>query len=288
MKTTNIVIVTGLSGSGKSTALRALEDAGYFCIDNLPVILLPRLLDLGSEFGTQSIRLGLVMDLREKDFVERFPAVFTHLKERKYHIEMLFLQASDETLIQRFSQTRRQHPIAGTYSLLNKLQLERARLEPVRSLADRILDTSHYNIHELRKVITQSYSPRATADQMNIQLLSFGYKYGIPHEADLVMDVRFLPNPFYLSHLRNKNGTDPEVAEYVLNREDALSFLNKFHELLMLLIPLYRKEGKSHLTLAIGCTGGRHRSVAVVTAFYERLKKENIQVSLQFRDIKQE
>ncbi len=288
MVTSQIVIVTGLSGSGKSTALRALEDAGYFCIDNLPVALLPRLLELKSEFGSDAMRLGLVMDLREKDFAVRFPQVFGGLRDQGYQVQMLYLDSSDATLLQRFSQTKRQHPITDVDSVAEKIHTERRRLEPVRMLADRVLDTSHYNIHDLREVIIQSYGPTASAERMNIQVLSFGYKYGIPHEADLVIDVRFLPNPFYVSHLRSKDGTDADVAEYVLDRKEAKDFLDGYVDLLTMLIPLYRKEGKSYLTLAVGCTGGRHRSVAVAAAIYERLRKLRIEASLRFRDINRE
>ena len=285
MKTTQIIIVTGLSGSGKSTALRALEDAGYFCIDNLPVALLPKLLDLKSEFGPGNMRLGMVMDIREKGFAATFPKVFHDLKTQGYQMEMLFLDASDKTILQRFSHTKRQHPISGSTSVLEKIHTERQQLEPVKVLADRDLDTSNYNIHELRQMVFQYYSPETYSDRMNIQVLSFGYKYGLPHEADLVIDVRFLPNPFYVSHLRPKNGTDPEVAAYVMETPEARMFLDRYADLLQLLIPLYRKEGKSYLTLAVGCTGGRHRSVAVASALYERLKQLDIRATLRFRDI---
>jgi UPF0042 nucleotide-binding protein len=288
MRTTRIVIVTGLSGSGKSTALKALEDAGFFCIDNLPVALLPKLLELRGEFGGEVLKLGLVMDLREKDFAERFPGVFTKLKEQGYKVEMIFLEASDESLIRRFSQTRRQHPITEADSVAEKVCLERARLQPVKHMADRVVDTSHYNIHELREYIIKLCSAPASSERMNIQVLSFGYKYGLPHDADLVMDVRFLPNPFYVSQLRQKDGRDPEVSAYVLEREEAREFMDRYLDLLKMLIPLYRQEGKSYLTLAVGCTGGRHRSVAVASALHERLKQMNVHTTLIFRDISQE
>jgi UPF0042 nucleotide-binding protein len=282
------VIVTGLSGSGKSTALKALEDAGFFCIDNLPVALLPKLLELRGEFGGEVLRLGLVMDLREKDFAERFPGVFTQLKEQGYKVEMLFLEASDEILIRRFSQTRRQHPITEADSVAEKVRLEQARLQTVKQMADRVLDTSHYNIHELREYIIQLCSAPTASERMNIQVLSFGYKYGLPHDSDLVIDVRFLPNPFYVSQFRQKDGGDSEVAAYVLEREEAREFMDRYMDLLKLLIPLYRKEGKSYLTLAVGCTGGRHRSVAVAAALHERLKQLDVHTTLTFRDISQE
>jgi len=288
MTESHIIIVTGLSGSGKSTALRALEDAGFFCIDNLPVSLLTKLLDLKSEFGGGQLRLGLVMDLREKDFTQRFPEEYKKLKDRGANVEMIFLEASDEILIERFNHTKRQHPITTTDSIPEKIKIEREFLEPVRALADRVLDTSHYNIHELRELIIQAHSPHAAPERMNIQILSFGYKHGVPHEADLVIDVRFLPNPFYISHLRNKDGTDKEVSDYVLERPEAKEFLRHYIGLLNMLIPLYRKEGKSYLTLAVGCTGGRHRSVAVANAIYEELRKLDIHATLRFRDIDRE
>ena len=288
MTESHIIIVTGLSGSGKSTALRALEDAGFFCIDNLPVSLLTKLLDLKSEFGGGQLRLGLVMDLREKDFTQRFPEEYKRLKERGANVEMIFLEASDEILIERFSHTKRQHPITTTDSIPEKIKIERGFLEPVKALADRVLDTSHYNIHELRELVIQAHSPYAAPERMNIQILSFGYKHGVPHEADLVIDVRFLPNPFYVSHLRSKDGTDKEVSDYVLERPEAKEFLRHYIGLLNMLIPLYRKEGKSYLTLAVGCTGGRHRSVAVANAIYEELRKLEIHATLRFRDIDRE
>ena len=288
MRTTRIVIVTGLSGSGKSTALKALEDAGFFCIDNLPVALLPKLLEFRGEFGGDVLKLGLVMDLREKDFAERFPGVFTHLKEQGYKVEMIFLEASDESLIRRFSQTRRQHPITEADSVAEKIHLEMTRLQTVKHMADRVVDTSHYNIHELREYIIQLCSTPATSERMTIQVLSFGYKYGLPHDADLVVDVRFLPNPFYVSQLRQKDGRDPEVSTYVLEREEAREFMDRYIDLLKMLIPLYRQEGKSYLTLAVGCTGGRHRSVAVASALHNRLKQMDIHTTLIFRDIGQE
>jgi len=288
MQATRIVIVTGLSGSGKSTALKSLEDVGFFCIDNLPAVLLPKLLDLKSEFGSENLRLGLVMDLREKAFVERFPDLFIKLKKQGYSVEMLYLEASDDALITRFSHTRRQHPLTGPGSVAMKVNLEREHLKTVKQMADHILDTSHYNIHQLREYITQNFAAVTPAERMQIHLLSFGYKYGLPHEADLVMDVRFLPNPFYVSQLRHKDGRDPEVAAYVVERDETQEFLNRYVSLLELLVPLYRKEGKSYLTLAVGCTGGRHRSVAVAEALYERLKLMDIHATVDYRDITRE
>ena len=288
MANSHIIIVTGMSGSGKSTTLRALEDAGFFCIDNLPVALLTKLLDLKSEFGRGPMRLALVMDLREKDFTQRFPEQYNTLKSRGAEVEMVFLDASDEILIERFSHTKRQHPITSTDSIPEKIKIEREFLAPVKALADRVLDTSHYNIHELREVITQAHAPQAAPERMNIQILAFGYKHGVPHEADLVIDVRFLPNPFYITHLRDKDGRDQDVSDYVLERPEAKEFLRRYTGLLDMLIPLYRKEGKSYLTLAVGCTGGRHRSVAVARALDEELKKLGIHATLRYRDVDRE
>ena len=289
MSNSPIVIITGLSGSGKSTAIKALEDSGFFCIDNLPLVLLPKLLDLKNEFAQGTFKLALVTDLREKDFVDRYPETFKELERQGYHAEIIFLESSEESLIRRYSQTRRQHPLSRPgVSLGESIREERGRLSDLRDMANRVIDTSNLTIHDLRALIIDHVTNVPLAERMRIDLLSFGYKFGLPYEADLVMDVRFLPNPFFVQELKNKDGRDPEVASYALGKDHAAPFLEKFGDLLLTLIPLYRQEGKSYLTIAVGCTGGRHRSVAVTESLADFLHRNNIQVFLKHRDIDKE
>ncbi|MBI4777059.1 MAG: RNase adapter RapZ [Deltaproteobacteria bacterium] len=288
MNSTPIVIITGLSGSGKSTAIKALEDSGFFCIDNLPLVLLPKLLDLKTEFTKEELKLALVMDLREKEFSVRYHKTFESLRVQGYNIQILFLEASDECLIRRYSQTRRQHPLGFPGSLADNIRRERELLGDLRKTADRIIDTTHLTIHELREIIILHFTGAPSEERMRIDLLSFGYKFGIPSEADLVMDVRFLPNPFFIPDLKPKTGRDAEVFAFVMEQKETHTFLEKFSDLLLTLIPLYRREGKSYLTIAVGCTGGRHRSVAVAEALAEFLERNRVGVFLKHRDIDRE
>ena len=288
MNSTPIVIITGLSGSGKSTAIKALEDSGFFCIDNLPLVLLPKLLDLKTEFAKEELRLALVMDLREKEFFARYHETFESLRGQGYNIQILFLEASDECLIRRYSQTRRQHPLGLPGSLADNIRRERELLGDLRNTADRIIDTTHLTLHQLREIIIHHFTSVPSEERMRIDLVSFGYKFGIPSEADLVMDVRFLPNPFFIPELKPKDGRDAEVSAFVMKQKVTLPFLEKFCDLLLTLIPLYRREGKSYLTIAVGCTGGRHRSVAVAEALAEFLDRNSVGVFLKHRDIDRE
>jgi UPF0042 nucleotide-binding protein len=280
-----IIIITGLSGSGKSTAIDALEDAGFFCMDNLPVILLPKFLELRVVTGSEITKLALVMDLRERDFLQRYPEIFKDLKEQGYLFEILFLEASTEILLRRYSQTRRKHPLSEEMNLLKGIQTEREELKGLREIADLIIDTSNYNVHELKEIILNHVLKTVPGKRMKIYILSFGYKYGIPHDADLVIDVRFLPNPYFVQELKNLDGTYPQVKEYMDRWKETHSFLKKYLDLLNYLVPLYEKEGKSSLTIAVGCTAGTHRSVSIAGTIFIELKKTTNFITLTHRDI---
>jgi RNase adapter protein RapZ len=280
-----ITIITGLSGSGKTTAINALEDAGFFCIDNLPVILLPRFLKLKSKADSEITKLALVMDLREREFLQQYPEIFQNLSHEGYLFEIIFLEASTETLIRRYSQTRRKHPLSEGKSVLEGIQAEREALRDLRDLADLIIDTSNYNVHQLKEIILTHALKEVPGKRMKIYILSFGYKYGIPYDADIVIDVRCLPNPNFVEELKDLNGTSREVKEYMDGQEETQHFLKKYLDLLLFLIPLYEREGKSSLTIAVGCTAGRHRSVSIAETIFEALKKANDIITVTHRDI---
>ena len=288
MKDTKIIIITGLSGSGKTTAINALEDAGFFCIDNLPVIVLPKFLELRAETSSEITKLALVMDLREKEFLQRYNDIFAKLRQEGYLFEILFLEASTEVLLRRYSQTRRKHPLSEDKSLLQGIETEREELKELREIADHIIDTSNYNVHELKEIVLNHVLKAIPTKRMNIYVLSFGYKYGIPHDADLVIDVRFLPNPYFVQELRNLDGTSPQVKRYMDKWKATHIFVEKYLDLLHYLIPLYEKEGKSSLTIAIGCTAGRHRSVSIAKDIFQELKKTTDLITLTHRDIELE
>ena len=285
MKNIKIIIITGLSGSGKTTAINALEDAGFFCIDNLPVMLLPKFLELRTETGSEVTKLAVVMDLREREFIERYPEIFAKLREQDYLLEILFLEASTEALLRRYSQTRRKHPLSAEKNLLAGIEAERKELRDLREVADLVIDTSNYNVHELKEIILNHALKAVPAKRMKIYLLSFGFKYGIPHDADLVIDVRCLPNPYFVQELKNLDGTSPDVKEYMDRWKETHIFLKKYLDLLTFLIPLYEKEGKSSLTIAIGCTAGRHRSVSVAETVFQELGKTTNFITLTHRDV---
>ncbi len=285
MKDTKIIIITGLSGSGKTTAINALEDAGFFCIDNLPVIVLPKFLELRAETSSEITKLALVMDLREKEFLQRYNDIFAKLRQEGYLFEVLFLEASTEVLLRRYSQTRRKHPLSEDKSLLEGIETERKELKELREIADHIIDTSNYNVHELKEIVLNHVLKAIPTKRMNIYVLSFGYKYGIPHDADLVIDVRFLPNPYFVQELRNLDGTSPQVKRYMDKWKATHIFVEKYLDLLHYLMPLYEKEGKSSLTIAVGCTAGRHRSVTIAKNIFQELKKTRDLITLTHRDI---
>jgi len=285
MKNFRVVIVSGLSGSGKSVAIKALEDIGFFCVDNLPIILLPKFIELCLQSLGEIYKVALVMDVREKGFLKEYPRIFGELKDKGYVMEAIFLECSDEILLRRFSETRRSHPLAEGKSVIEGIRIERESLADLRSIASKVIDTSNYNVHQLKDAIYQYFSEISSLKRMAINLLSFGFKYGLPYDADLVMDVRFSPNPYFIEGLKNLTGEDREVSNYVLKRSETKKFVKKFSGLVHFLIPLYEKEGKSYLTIAIGCTGGRHRSVTIINELAKSLNKEQYLVNIRHRDI---
>jgi len=282
------VVITGMSGSGKSTALKAFEDIGYYCVDNLPIALMPEFLSLTENASTMPTRVALVMDVREKSFLDRYRSIFTEIKEKGFHVEILFLDANDEVLVRRFSQTRRQHPLRPRGNVIEGIRIEREHLMGLREWADKLIDTSDFNVHQLRQDIIRLYSSRKRLDQLVIHLLSFGFKYGVPADANLVLDVRFLPNPYFEPELCPLSGCDREVRTYVLEKKDTMEFLHHVKGLLKFLVPEYRKEGKSYLVIAVGCTGGRHRSVVIVEHLKEVFTGADEEVIVTHRDLELE
>ena len=265
-----LLVVTGLSGSGKSTVLKALEDLGYLTIDNLPADLLPKFLALRKESGG-FIRLAVGMDAREPGLASHFEARFKEARELGYELSLLFIDAAEEALVKRFSETRRPHHLAPQGDLVAGIRAEREQLQPLLTAADEVINTSALKAPALRELVLERFSHDGASRSMSMEILSFGFKNGLPPEADLMVDVRFLPNPFYLDHLRPLDGRDQAVIDYVMGTPETEGFLGRFLEMLTYLLPLYQKEGKSYLTIAVGCTGGQHRSVAVARALKDSL-----------------
>jgi UPF0042 nucleotide-binding protein len=285
VKKIEIIIITGLSGSGKSTAIAAFEDAGFYCVDNMPVALLPKFLELPIESNSEIAGLVFVMDLREKGFLSTYSSVFEALKEKGHKFKILFLEADEDILLQRYSQTRRHHPLSHTKSLLDGIRTEQEQLKNLKITADKIINTSRYNVHDLKSVINDIAQQSKNYAPMRINILSFGFKYGTPHDASLIMDVRFLANPYFVPEIKALDGKSQEIKNYVLNSDKTRRFLRKYLDLLDYLIPLYKKEGKAYLTIAVGCTGGRHRSVTIAEAIYEYIIKFGEQIIITHRDI---
>jgi UPF0042 nucleotide-binding protein len=285
MKNLNMIIITGLSGSGKSTAIDALEDAGYFCVDNMPVVLLPKFLELRSSSVSEVQKLAFGMDLREKEFVKEYQTIFNKLREEGFRLEVIFLEASEDVLLKRYSQTRRQHPAREGRNLLESIRAETEQLKGLKEFAGKIIDTSSLTVHELKDVMIRHAERGVKTERMRITVLSFGFKYGVPLETDLLIDVRFIPNPHFIPEFKNLDGKDEKVKEFVKKWPETIGFFQKYFQLLEYLIPLYEKEGKSYLTISVGCTGGRHRSVSIAEEISTHLKKFNRQVSLSHRDI---
>lgn len=285
LKNFRIVIITGLSGSGKSTVSRAMEDMGFFCVDNLPIALLPKLLELSSASLGEYTKIALVMDLRERDFLKTYQEVFSHLAQEGYHLEILFLEASDEALVRRYSQTRRTHPLADQEGLVEGIQREREMLVHLRSMATLVMDTSTYNVHQLQQAIRELFAQRPLGRRMALTFLSFGYSLGIPQEADLMIDVRFLPNPFFVEELKDLAGTDVRIHDFLMASGESRDFFIRLQSFLDYLLPLYEREGKAYLTVAIGCTGGQHRSVAVAEKI-KTIYQDQFPVRIRHRDLK--
>jgi UPF0042 nucleotide-binding protein len=281
-----IVVLTGMSGSGKSTAIRALEDAGYFCIDNLPVLLVPRLTEL-AELAGSTTRLGLVIDAREGTMLAEAPRVLADLRREGHQVAVLFLDASDESLQRRFSETRRRHPLAPDGSVTEGLRRERQMLRELRLMADQVIDTSALTVHDLKREVQVRFAEEGHGEP-NLTLLSFGYRYGVPPQADLMLDLRFLPNPYFVPELKGLTGLDARVSRYVLEADGATDFLARVQSLCEFLFPRYQREGKAYLTVALGCTGGKHRSVALVEELLRRLRGAFPRIRAQHRDMEKE
>jgi RNase adapter protein RapZ len=283
-----VVILTGVSGSGKSTALRALEDAGFYCVDNLPVVILDKLMELSGHTAGEVSRIALVVDAREGRFLADAPRVIHELRQKGADVEVIFLDAADDSLVRRYSETRRRHPLSGDGgTVMDGVAAERRAMADLKAIADEVIDTTTLNVHELKRLVTRRFGG-AEGAKLGVTVVSFGYRFGIPTHADLVLDVRFLPNPFFVQELKPFPGTDPRVAEYVLGQADAKAFLERLVDLCGFLLPRYRSEGKSYLTIAIGCTGGKHRSVAMAAALAERLEGAGQPVRLWHRDVEKE
>jgi UPF0042 nucleotide-binding protein len=288
--TSRFVVLTGLSGSGKSQAIRALEDLGYFCVDNLPVTLLPMLAELTLRAGTEISRAAVVVDVREGKMLKEFPRVYRRLKMRKnLNPALIFLEAAEPTLVRRFSETRRPHPLSPDRSAIEGIREERTAMRAIRKLADHVVDTTEMTVHELRHAFTGVAAGVSPGSELVVTILSFGFKHGIPVDSDLLFDVRFLPNPHFVPGLRPHTGRDAEVVRY-LDRSDAThKFLEHTLNLLKFLIPQYAHEGKRYLTIGIGCTGGRHRSVAIADALRKGLTGiAGVRLRVKHRDIANE
>lgn len=280
-----VLIITGMSGSGKSTALKALEDVGYYCIDNLPVRLFRQFVELIDKSGEQFKGVALVSDIRGRDFSDGVVDTLSELRTCGHQLEVLFFDATDEALIQRFSETRRRHPADENCTIPEGIRIERERLGLLRHLATSIIDTSEFNVHKLRETVLMTISGEKIDTCFTVDLVSFGFRYGVPLDANMVMDVRFLDNPHFIPELRPKTGLDDRVREYVCAKPETVTFLEQFQKMLEFLLPLYRREGKSYLTIAIGCTGGRHRSVSIVEVLAQRLQNQEVKLRVGHRDI---
>jgi UPF0042 nucleotide-binding protein len=280
----SLVVVTGLSGSGKSWVNKCLEDMGYFCVDNLPLDLLEPLIDQ----VTGKARVGIILDVRNPDFARRFPEIMARLRRRVPGARLLFLDASEESLIRRFSETRRPHPLSGRSSLLEALRREREMLEEVRGVADVVVDTSAMTVHELRSFLQKTFEGAPESAGMIVSATSFGYKFGTPHDVDLLFDVRFLANPHFVPELKAKTGMDPAVAAYIEKDPETPAFLDRLVQFLDYLLPRFEKEGKSYLSIGVGCTGGKHRSVYVTEQLARKLQERGYPVRVSHRDATRE
>lgn len=276
-----IVIITGLSGSGKTIALRALEDSDFFCVDNLPVALIESFVSIISR-DTDIRKIGIGIDIREKGFLSEILGVLKNLRNQ-YHTEILFLEAEEDVLLRRFKETRRPHPLGG--NIEKAIQIEKERLSLLSENADRIIDTSSFTPHQLRQFVTSLYKIQKTRTAMTVVLISFGFKFGAPQNSDLLFDVRFMPNPNFVPKFKKLKGTDKRVSDFVCKKPEARLFLEKVKDLMDFLIPLYIKEGKSYLTVGVGCTGGNHRSPAIVEKLKIYLKRHPIDLHIVHRDL---
>jgi len=282
----HLLVITGLSGSGKTHVSRALEDVGWFCVDNLPSALVPSFAELVRRSPELS-RTALVVDVRERGFPEAFPAVYRGLKRGGLAVSLLFLESDERALLRRFSETRRPHPLAGDEPAIEGIRAEREALRPIRKMADLILDTTRFSVHQLRDYVGERYDVRAEGRRMVVSVLSFGYKYGLPPEADLVFDVRFLPNPNFVPELKRLTGADPRIVAYLLEQPETAAYLKRVMSLVSFVLPRHQSEGRSYLTLAVGCTGGRHRSVMIANHVGAEARRRGFPVRVYHRDVRQ-
>jgi UPF0042 nucleotide-binding protein len=266
-------------------AIHALEDNGFFCVDNLPALLIPKFIDLCQGYEEEIKRIALVVDLRGGQFLQSWPQILAEMRAAGHYVQILFFDASDEVLLRRFSETRRPHPLAVQGSVQEGIERERKALEDMRELADKVIDTSDLNVHQLKREMEENFCQLPDSRRMSVFLTSFGYKYGIPHDTDIIFDVRFLPNPYFVNELRARSGLESQVNEYVLKQQETGAFLDRLYKLLEFALPLYEREGKTSLTLALGCTGGRHRSVVLVEELQKRLERNKFPIHVKHRDI---
>jgi UPF0042 nucleotide-binding protein len=285
MKLHRVIVITGLSGSGKSLAAKCFEDMGYYCVDNMPIRLIPTFIDLITRTPGDITHIALVIDIREGGFLKDFPEILSHLKQQEREVTVLFFEATTEALIRRFSETRRPHPLAGSGSVEEGIQKEREILLPLRERADKIIESSAFNVHELRSYLLDNFSDESRSESMLVSVISFGYKHGIPPDADMIFDVRCLPNPYFVEELRARSGLDEEVRAYLEAIPDYREYYDRVHGLMAFLVPRFVGEGKTYLTIAIGCTGGRHRSVTMAQTLGEALASDGYRVKTTHRDL---
>jgi UPF0042 nucleotide-binding protein len=277
-----LVIITGLSGSGKASALKAFEDLGYYCVDNLPVDLIPRFAELAVQ-SPEIRRTALVVDVREGAKLQRLPAIVKSVR-RMLPTMVIYLEATEASLIRRYSETRRPHPLGADAPVRSSLSAERRRMKPIRAIADWVIDTSKFNVHELRAHLTERFQKKSSDKNILVSCVSFGFKHGVPADADLVFDVRFLPNPHFVPEFRPLTGRDPRVAKHIRSFPQTREFINRISKLLIYLLPHYVEEGKSYLTISFGCTGGQHRSVMIAEDVGKHLAKAGYRVKIEHRD----
>jgi RNase adapter protein RapZ len=286
MSLRDLVVVTGMSGSGKGTVLKTFEDLGFFCIDNLPVLLIPKLVEGINVSGGEVKHAALVIDIRAGERLHGLDRLIGELRKSAFHLFVLYLEARDDILVRRFSETRRPHPLSAGRSLRDAIRMERRRLRKLRELADDTIDTSDSTVHQVKAQVMHRFRKHPRVSELNVNLLSFGYKNGIPLEADLLFDARFLPNPFFVPRIKRLSGRDREVIKYLRAFPETREFVKRIADLLLYLLPNYIREGKSFLTVAVGCTGGRHRSVFVVEELAKILKNRKRTIHVRHRDEK--
>jgi UPF0042 nucleotide-binding protein len=280
-----LVVITGLSGAGKSHALKCFEDVGYFCVDNLPPALLPTFVELCHQQGGEIKNVALGIDIRERVFFADLTGILQRIKDLGHSVELLFLEARDAVLVRRFSESRRPHPLLPELPVLEGVRFEKERLAEIRSHADRIIDTSNLSVHDLRDLLSRHFSEEQAARRLTISIVTFGYKFGVPYDIDMLFDVRFLRNPYFVPDLKPLTGEDPRVRSYVLEDPDAKGFLDRLENFFTFLIPLFERERRSYLNVGIGCTGGRHRSVVIAKRLQERFSSTGRHVTLSHRDL---